>query len=187
MLNFGTISYGLAAVGFLVLTLLLAISWEGRGQGVRLIVACGVTSAWAALLAYVTVLPQLPLALVTLAEFLRDGAWLIVLTGLISGGTWPALLTRITHLLVAVTIAAAAGLLLLGQRMAAIEIVPAVFAFGGLALSLAGLVLIEQVYRNANPDGRYALKYLPLLCQLLLQCSLLINKVQNEATGHRAK
>jgi putative PEP-CTERM system histidine kinase len=160
MLNLGAISYGLAAVGFLVLTLLLAISWEGRGQGIRLIVACGVTFVWAAVLAFVSALPQLPLALVTLAEFLRDGAWLVVLTGLISGGTWPAFLTRIAHLMVGLAIVAAAALLLLGNQPMVAGMSPAVFSFGGLAFSLAGLVLIEQVYRNANPDGRYALKYL---------------------------
>ena len=160
MLNFGFISYGLAAVGFLVLTLLLAISWEGRGQGVRLVVACGVTAAWAALLAYVSTLPQMPLALVTVAEFTRDGAWLVVLTGLISGGTWPAFLTRVTHLLVAAVVVAAAGLLLMGQHPEWGAMLPAVFSFGGLALSLAGLVLLEQVFRNANPDGRHALKHL---------------------------
>jgi putative PEP-CTERM system histidine kinase len=159
MLTFGFISYGLAAVGFLILTLLLAISWEGRGQGVRLVVACGVTAAWAALLAYVATLEQLPLALVTLAEFLRDGAWLVVLTGLISGGTWPAFLTRVTHLLVATAVTVAAGLLLLGPRSGLAAALPGVFAFGGLAMSLAGLVLVEQVYRNANPAGRYALRY----------------------------
>jgi hypothetical protein len=46
----GFVSYGLAAVGFLLLTLLLAVSWEGRAQGVRLILACGITAAWAALI-----------------------------------------------------------------------------------------------------------------------------------------
>lgn len=160
MLNFGFISYGLAAVGFLILTLLLAISWEGRGQGVRLVVACGMTAAWAALLAYVATLPQLPLTLVTLAEFLRDGAWLVALTGLISGGRWPAILTRVTHLLVGFTILAAAALLVPGPQHPLAALVPALFSFGGLALALAGLVLIEQVYRNANPDGRHALKFL---------------------------
>ena len=38
----------------LILTLLLAVSWEGRGQGVRLIIACGINAAWAALLAFAT-------------------------------------------------------------------------------------------------------------------------------------
>jgi hypothetical protein len=44
IISLGFISYGLAAVGFLLLTLLLAISWEGRAQGVRLVLACGITA-----------------------------------------------------------------------------------------------------------------------------------------------
>jgi len=40
------------------------------------------------------------------------------------------------------------------------ELAPPVFVLGGLAMSLAGLVLLEQVYRNANAAGRFALKYL---------------------------
>jgi putative PEP-CTERM system histidine kinase len=159
MLSFGFISYGLAATGFLILTLLLAISWEGRGQGVRLVMACGVTAAWAALLAYVSWLPHLPLTLVTFAEFVRDGAWLVVLTGLISGGAWPALISRATHLLVAATVTAAAAMLFLGQRSEFATALPGIFTYGGLAMSLAGLVLVEQVYRNANPAGRFALRY----------------------------
>ncbi len=35
----------------LLLSLLLATSWEGRAQGVRLVGACAITTLWAALLA----------------------------------------------------------------------------------------------------------------------------------------
>ena len=43
-LSLGFLSYSLAAAGFLLLTLLLLTSWEGRALGVRLVVACGVTT-----------------------------------------------------------------------------------------------------------------------------------------------
>ena len=52
MLDLGFVSYGLAATSFLILTLLLLTSWQGRAQGARLVVACAVTAAWAALLAF---------------------------------------------------------------------------------------------------------------------------------------
>ena len=42
--SLGMVSYGLAAGAFLMLTLLLLTSWEGRSQGVRLIAACTVTA-----------------------------------------------------------------------------------------------------------------------------------------------
>jgi putative PEP-CTERM system histidine kinase len=160
MFSFGVISYGLAATGFLMLSLLLAISWEGRGQGIRLVIACGINAAWAALLAYVAWTQRMPLALVALTLFLRDAAWLIVLTGLLSGGAWPGLLVRITHLLVGTVLAIGAVLLVADLRGTSVAAVPATFVLGGLALSLTGLVLLEQVYRNANTAGRHALKYL---------------------------
>ncbi len=49
--SLGILSYGLAAGAFLILTLLLLTSWEGRSQGARLIAACCVTAVWATILA----------------------------------------------------------------------------------------------------------------------------------------
>jgi putative PEP-CTERM system histidine kinase len=159
-MSLGLLSYGLAAVGFLVLTLLLAISWEGRGQGVRLVAACAVNAAWAGLMAWFSTLQQLPLILVMLAEALRDGAWLFMLTGLLSGGAWPRLLTRATHLLVLATIAGTIAIPFINAYSIFLVSAPAAYAGGGLALALAGLVLLEQLFRNANPAGRFALKFL---------------------------
>ena len=82
IVSIGLLSYGLASAGFLVLTLLLAISWEGRAQGIRLVGACAVTAAWAALFAAGSQFVALSAPLLLLAEFLRYGAWFLVLTGL---------------------------------------------------------------------------------------------------------
>jgi len=174
MISFGVISYGLAAAGFLVLTLLLAVSWEGRGQGIRLVVACGINAAWSALLAYVAWKQTMPLQQMAFALFVRDAAWLFVLTGLLSSGAWPGLLARATHLL-------AGGLLVVGAGMWVAELTGRAFAaaagtfvLGGLALSLAGLVLLEQLYRNANAAGRYALKFLVIGLGVLFAADLFV-------------
>jgi putative PEP-CTERM system histidine kinase len=174
MLSFGVISYGLAAAGFLILSLLLAISWEGRGQGVRLIVACAINAVWAGMLAYHAWTERMPLALVAFALFLRDSAWLVLLTGLVSGGDWPKLLTRLTHLLVGVVLAMGALLLAADLRGTVVAAAPATFVLGGLAMSLAGLVLLEQVYRNTNAAGRYALKYLVIGLGVLFAYDLFV-------------
>ena len=108
MISFGVISYGLASLGFLLLTMLLATSWEGRAQGARLIAACAATSAWAALIAYAAWRQQMPVPLVTLVEFVRDGAWLFVLGGLVERGGLSVVLSRGTSLLAASGIAIAA-------------------------------------------------------------------------------
>ena len=48
----------------------------------RLVVACAVTTLWAALLALGSQVVLVSVPLLLLAEFLRYGAWFIVLTGL---------------------------------------------------------------------------------------------------------
>ena len=80
-ITLGMLSYGIAAVGFLILTLLLAISWEGRTQGVRLVAACAVTAVWAGVLAVGSGFAVISVQFVLVAEFLRYGAWFVVLTG----------------------------------------------------------------------------------------------------------
>ena len=97
ILSIGLLSYGLAALGFLILTLLLATSWEGRAQGVRLIAACAVTALWASLFAVASQFVVLSGSLVLLAEFLRYGAWFVVLTGLAASAGVAATASRLTH------------------------------------------------------------------------------------------
>ena len=152
------LSYGLAAGGFLILTLLLAISWEGRAQGVRLVIACAVTTLWAGLLAAGSGYVTLSAPVVLLAEFLRYGAWFIVLTGLTRSAGVAEGLGRAANLVwiaSAVFLLAAPTLDELGLRLPD----PAgLLGHAGLVLSLLGLVLLEQIYRNAREGGRFALK-----------------------------
>jgi len=157
---FGAFAYGVASAAFLLLTLLLLTSWEGRAQGARLVIASGTTTLWAALLAYDSWVQGLPVAAIALAEFLRDAAWLLVLTGLTRlPGHW-ATLSRVTLLLAGSAIALAAAELLIEPVAAAGYSALSLLMIGGLVLSLVAMVLLEQVYRNANAAGRYALKFL---------------------------
>jgi putative PEP-CTERM system histidine kinase len=147
---FGTIGYAAAAVAFLVLAALLLTSWRGRSLGVRLIVAAGLTCIWAACIAWRSWTETLSPVLVVAAELLRDGSWLWLLTGL-GHGRLPRFLVIGSHLLWGTLLALA---LVLGTVRL---IVP-----GGLAIALVVLVLLEQIYRNANASGRYSLKYLAI-------------------------
>jgi putative PEP-CTERM system histidine kinase len=156
---FGVIAYGTASAGFLLLTLLLLTSWEGRGQGGRLVVASGVTTLWAALLAYDAWSGGVQIAALALAEFLRDGAWLLVLTGLTSlPGPW-ARLSQASLLAALTATALAAAQLIAGPFRPLGYSIISLLVYGGLGLSLLAMVLLEQLYRNANPAGRHALKY----------------------------
>ena len=159
-LSLGAVSYGLAAAGFLILTALLLTSWEGRAQGMRLIIACSVTSGWAALVALGAGQSPVGSLLALLAEFFRYGAWLFVLTGLTRAASIAPLLSRFAHfawigavvLLLALPLLAGAGLPAPSPA--------ALLATAGLLLALVGLLLLEQIFRNAREGGRYAFKFL---------------------------
>ena len=174
MLSLGLISYGLAAAGFFLLTLLLTTSWEGRAQGVRLIVACAVTTLWAALLGLGSQVLVVSVPLVLLAEFLRYGAWFVVLTGLTKSAGIARGLSRLVHV---VWIGAVVLLFATPALVAAGLPAPqptAVLANAGLLMALMGLILLEQIYRNAREGGRYAVKFLVIAVGLMLAYDLFL-------------
>lgn len=150
MNSIGVVSYAAASIAFLAITLLLMVSWRGRSVGVRLIVATALTSLWGAVLAWAGMLERAPLQAIYLIEMLRTGAWILVLVSLgremlPRWAPWGALALWSALLLGGLFVS-------LGQFWA-----PA-----GIALSLTVLVIIEQIYRNANTDGRYAFKLMAI-------------------------
>lgn len=155
----GLLSYGFAAVGFLVLALLLGVSWEGRAQGIRLIVACAVTSAWAALVAWYAASGEVPTVAPVLAEILRYGAWFAVIVGLMRTAGIGATLGRVMHAAwIGCALALLAGPVAIGAGLGWPN-PPALLRWAGLGLSLLGLIALEQIYRNAREAGRFALKF----------------------------
>ncbi len=159
MLDLGFVSYGLAATSFLILTLLLLTSWQGRAQGARLVVACAVTAAWAALLAFGSSRMDLSLPMVMLAESLRYGAWFVVLTGLTRSAGLAGGLSRAVHATWIGGVALAFGLPVLVGAGVPVPSPMLLIIGAGLLMALLGLVLLEQVYRNSRAQGRFAIKF----------------------------
>jgi putative PEP-CTERM system histidine kinase len=155
---FATLSYGCAALAFLMLTVLLVTSWRGRRQGAFVIAASAATAIWAGILAATSYTGSVPGLLVYYAEIGRSLAWLLALSS-IAGPAAPR------WLLIGVRVIGV--VLLLGPFIApffiATGLVPddstLLLARSGLLLSLLGLVLLEQIYRNSGPADRQALKY----------------------------
>jgi len=157
--TFGLISYATAALGFVLLLAMLATSWQGRAAGRRLIVAVAATAVWAAMLAWQAGHPDLPLLLVYTVEILRDAAWIAVVLGLGRGliARPLAIGARAMWILLLTVAWALAALREAGQlRIGPDEL----FVPSGIAMALAVLVLLEQVYRNAAPGDRVALRFL---------------------------
>jgi putative PEP-CTERM system histidine kinase len=155
MKTIGSISYGIAALAFAVLAVLLAVNWRGRRPGGYLLAASVLTAAWAAVLASVDI-DRMPLLLVYLAEVLRSSAWLLALL---------AIAESIVPRALVLTARAVCGL-----AVGSVFAMPVLAKFGlqpllllsrsGLVMALIGLVLVEQIYRNSTQAARGAVKYL---------------------------
>ena len=150
----GTLGYLLAAIAYGGLFLLLIVAWEGRGQGARLVIASLVTALWAVIMALFATGDGAPAVPVFLAETMRYAAWLSVLAGLVETGAFPRLLARASYVAWAAVLAAGLLALVTGRAW-----IIQLSLLGGVLLPLMGLVLLEQIYRNANPGGRWSLRY----------------------------
>jgi len=162
MTEFGVISYTAAGVIYATLTLLLATSWRGRRMGAYLICACVVSTVWAITLAVQTTSAEISIAALFGLEVLRAAAWLTFLTMLLTriGVGWP-----IRYAAHAIWI----GVLIFGaifwirdDFLATNAIIENVLIPGGLLLALAGLILVEQLYRNSPSESRWAIQALAL-------------------------
>ncbi|GAB6066791.1 PEP-CTERM system histidine kinase PrsK [Methylothermus subterraneus] len=158
----GAVSYAIAAAAYAFLTLILATCWRGRVQGGLLLLAAGLTALWAGVNAWQLAFRALPAATVWSLETLYAGSWLLFLWRLLPA-EWRA--RRPSRL------AQYGGLGLWGGLLVQPWLTPWLAArwqlteaplLGQLTLALAGLVLVEQVYRNTRPDRRWYLKFLCL-------------------------
>jgi putative PEP-CTERM system histidine kinase len=192
-------SYGLAGFAYTALAVYLGLGWRGSQRGRALAVAVGLTAAWAVVNLLLTV-TQAPWLFVfgSVVDVLRIGAWyafLLLLNESPRDGGATAATPRTTWL-----VPVAAALVLLGlfaQVSLALRLTtfgdPGRFAlFQGLALSVFGLVLLEQLFRSLPEDARWNLK--PLCLGLagafifdlyLFADALLFNRVDADAWSVR--
>jgi len=163
MVNIGVVSYLAGGLAFLILTSLLVTSWRGRLQGGLIVAASALSSIWCFFLAYQAVAANAYSIGAFTLETLRGGAWLTLLLSLLGahekGGPFFRFLTWFVHGLWLVV-------LLYGF---AITFVPGLAhpenpysLIGLLTITLAGLVLVEQLYRNGRTEKRWAIKFLCL-------------------------
>lgn len=151
-------SYLTAAGAFLAATALLALSWRGQRTGALLVLATAVSALWGAFLAYSEWQRNLAINWLLLGEVLRYGAWLVFLSALF--GAWPmsGLLRGMRVVAQVLWVAMALYCLLPATNWLPFTI--SVPLIGELVLALTGVVLLEQLYRNVDPEQRWAIKFL---------------------------
>lgn len=158
MLDIGVISYSVAALMFLVLSLLLLTSWRGRLQGALLVGACIITVIWAIVVAYHAARNYPDSLLVPMLEIIRNAAWFAFLIRLLHPMEIAAPMSVRLKILTAIVLGLSALLLALLYMGSSVY----VNILGDVFLSIIGLGLVEQVYRNTVPERRWALKFLCL-------------------------
>lgn len=162
----GFVSHLVAAAAFLVLTLLLLVSWKGKKQGAFLLSASGATTLWAAVAAYSSWAGGRIDPVVGVLEVLRSAGWIALLwsalvLGMQRSGT--ALFTRLGPVAVAALCVAVVGFDLYPSLVGTLSLPCDEFTcptYARLGLAVIGLVLVENLFRNTEPERRWYVKNL---------------------------
>jgi putative PEP-CTERM system histidine kinase len=160
----GTVSYGAATVAFLAFSVLVLTSWRGRLPGMLLAAACMLTGIWALVLAFESASSSGWTATSDVLEVLRSTAWfafLLVLLGYSRKAVRPL---RVAAVGIIGYCAATLVIVLIAGGASSGE-PPMISIVSSLMLAVLGMVLVEQLFRNVDPQQRWGIKLLCLgLC-----------------------
>ncbi|MGB5448726.1 MAG: hypothetical protein WBM80_07365, partial [Woeseiaceae bacterium] len=162
MIEFGALSYAVVGILYAGLSILLLTSWRGRHLGGYLIATCVMSTLWGLTLAVSTINPAVPAFLVFSIEVLRGGAWLTFLIMLVRKIGVGRPIGYLAHAVWLAVLFAGLVLWFGHDYFGPLVNMGAVLIPGGLAISLVGLMLIEQLYRNSPPESRWGIKALAL-------------------------
>jgi len=168
-MNVGAIGYLFASLAHLSLLVLVLFSWRRRAGAVLIILSLLVSSGWAATVSLAELGLPITFEIMQFAELIRSLLWCLFLFYAMEknrggGEVRPAVFGGAIG--VAVLLAAggaafaipASAKLLLASGVVFRDIV----LVWWVAISIAGLVLIEQIYRNSSETQRWAVKFLCL-------------------------
>jgi len=162
--NIAIIGFALAGGAYSLLLMQLLNSWRGQLPGGLLMTASGLTSLWAFTTAYLLGQGIQDSGLTTLLDAARVSAWILFVAVLVGfrglsrfgpgdGTTWAALGAGLITMI-------AGGIQAFSGDALVIQGIGTVAYAGMLVMSVAGLVLIEQLFRNSPQDRRWAIKFL---------------------------
>jgi len=159
-------SYTVAACAFLLLFALLLIKWRGRQHGVTLAIACILTAIWAGSIVYFTkhgapVTPQ-----VSPMEIARNAGWSAFLLGLLNPSRQKSSVngfgaSRQTAGYAAIYAALILATILSYHEAGLLQNIAGLISgsIGHIGMAVMGMLLIEQLFRNASGKERWAIKF----------------------------
>ncbi len=164
-INIGALSYSLAAILYLIFASLLLTRWQGRLQGAVILLATLVTVVWAAVAGYAATTSNSQIyMLVLLLECVRDLLWLFFLLQLLNSSEGGGDLsgkyrTIIIGMFSLVFIQSFVLLYYVLWEVVFSEWLWVHFLIFVL-LAIAGLVLVENLFRAVRSERLWAIKYL---------------------------
>ncbi len=177
-MSIGAISYLAGFFANLLLTVLLLLSWRGHPRGRWLIVACGTMVMWSGVLALDEAFHMVFPPLLATLEVLHIYVWLAFFNRLMRTGAAPSLYdSRWIRFFIHALAWSLIGYIWIAMGLG---LTPApmfhstVQLSGHIALTVIGLHLIEQFYRNARLDQRWRIKFLCFALGLLFAYDLYI-------------
>ena len=165
MTSIAVYSHALAAAAFLLLGLSLLFSWRRHPHGAVLMAACLLTALWAASIAWTSRHELMWSSTTAVCELLRNAAWTAFLVRLLGHyrddasrlpfrlRPWAAAVVVVYLALLGAAVGGHWNLVDLEQT----RLMPSVAAH--IVLSVFGMLLVEQVYRNGTLQERWALKF----------------------------
>ena len=165
MSEFGATVYAVAATAFLFLTVLAA---RRRSKERLLIFATACSTAWAALIAaHLSPAVEVPDIALETAELLRAISWFVFLLGLLDNSSADERNgMAVVRVMKKLAFALPATLLVAFLLFVSVPGIPGaqhvveIFRVGHLMLAVFGLVLVEQLFRNADSEMRWGIKFL---------------------------
>lgn len=164
--NIAVLSYSVATLAFLLLSVLLLTSWKGQLHGKALTLACLLTTGWAGTLAWQSAWATHLSVITDVMELLRNVGWslfLLLLMGFFKQAKSPSgvkinsSVVAIGLFYLVVLLTTVAGGWVHGYPIAAIGFTAS--TVGRLASAVLGLLLVEQLYRNTRVEQRWGIKF----------------------------
>lgn len=165
-IKMGVAGYTLAALVNALFAVLLVTGWRGRNQGAFLLVAVIANALWSGLIVLDVLSRTFSFWGYYLAEIIRFSVWLIFLLSVLGGFREKRLfrpqwsLVNTVYLVIAVNLLVFAGAVFLVREKPVDESMSVWPFLGLLGLSLIGLVLVEQIYRNTPDVKRWVIKFM---------------------------
>jgi putative PEP-CTERM system histidine kinase len=165
VINIAVLTYMLAAIGFIGLGVPVLFGWRGQTQRITLPLACFASAVWAAVLALDASHLVLWSPLSGMLEVVRDAAWALFLVVLLGhwrrpeGGLRRPLVFAACFYVVLLCMLVL-WLFGLGPVQGIMGSLPVLASFVGM--SVFGMLLVEQVYRNKTIEERWAIKFVCL-------------------------